>query len=412
MPASDTPSTQQKVPPKAPKIRGLWIAYAVAACALVAVLVAVLIPAAPSSGGSAHPAVSGIHASTAVTSMLELSPLSASGGAMPKFNLTDQRGKPMTLAEFRGRAVVLSFNDDRCEDLCTLLAEDVAAANRDLGTHQKSVAFVSINANPYYPKASDVKAWTDSHGLASAANWYFGTGTPKQLKAAAAAYEVPITLDAQDKTVEHGSEMFYIDPQGDEVGIGGFGNTSANTALYGHDMASVAMSMLPKTERHQVAGTSEQATKVSGALGSSPAAIALPSLAGHGQVSTGANPKDYTVLNFWSSSCTACVTELPYFQKVHTMFSGAVNFVGVDVADTPALGMKLVGETGIDYPVANDSTGKASGAFEIADLPFTVILDPAGKVVIRHPGLFTTEQLLYVLEDLQPQLQKLDTSAG
>jgi hypothetical protein len=48
----------------------------------------------------------------------------------------------------------------------------------------------------------------------------------------------------------------------------------------------------------------------------------------------------------------------------------------------------------------------------VADLPFTVILDPNGKVAIRHPGLFTETQLAYVLEDLQPSLQKLDTLGG
>ncbi|MEO6943507.1 MAG: redoxin domain-containing protein [Lacisediminihabitans sp.] len=391
-----------------PAVRGIWIAYAVTAVALVAVLVAVLVPVA-SPTDSKDRAVSGLHTSASVASMLELSPLSASGGSMPEFHLTDQHGNAMSLAEFRGRAVVLSFNDDRCKDLCTLLAEDVLAADKDLGSHQESVAFVSINANPYYPTVSDVGSWTKSHGLQSSANWYFGTGSPQQLKAVADAYGVPVTRDAKDKTVEHGTEVFYIDPEGREVGVGGFGNTSANTALYGHDMAKLAMSLLPKTERHDVAGNPGQPARISGALGSSPSVITLPGLRGDGQVSTAADPNHYTVLNFWSSSCTACVSELPDFQKVHKQFVGEVNFVGIDVADSPALGMKLVSETGIDYPVADDSLGQASGAFEIAELPFTVILDPAGAVVVRHPGLFTSQQLAYVLEDLEPSLHKLDT---
>jgi thiol-disulfide isomerase/thioredoxin len=308
--------------------------------------------------------------------------------------------------------VVLTFNDDRCEDLCTLLAESVVAANHDLGAHQNKVAFVSINANSYYPRVSDVKAWTDGHGLAHTANWYFGTGTPKQLGDAADAYEVPITRDAQAKTVEHGSEVFYIDPQGREAGIGGFGNTSANTEIYGHDMAQLAMSLLPRSERSAVGGTSGPPAEVSGGLGSSPAPMSVPALMTSGSVSTAADPKHYTVLNFWSSSCTACITELPGFEAVHAMYGNAVDFLGVDVADNAALGRKLAATTGIDYPVGNDATGKVSGSFQVAELPFTVILDPSGKVAIRHPGLFTVEQLAYVLEDLQPSLQKLDTLGG
>jgi cytochrome oxidase Cu insertion factor (SCO1/SenC/PrrC family) len=388
------------------------IAYGASAIALVVALAAVLFSGNSPSGAAGNSAVSGLHASASVTSMLELSPLSASGQTMPEFHLTDQRGRPMSLAEFRGRAVVLTFNDDRCEDLCTLLAESVVAANHDLGAHQNKVAFVSINANSYYPRVSDVKAWTDGHGLAHTANWYFGTGTPKQLGDAADAYEVPITRDAQAKTVEHGSEVFYIDPQGREVGIGGFGNTSANTEIYGHDMAQLAMSLLPRSERSAVGGTSGPPAKVSGGLGSSPAPLSIPALMTSGSVSTAADPKHYTVLNFWSSSCTACVTELPGFQSVHRMYGNAVDFLGVDVADNAALGRKLAATTGIDYPVGNDATGKVSGSFQVADLPFTVILDPNGKVAIRHPGLFTETQLAYVLEDLQPSLQKLDTLGG
>lgn len=389
--------------------RGLWIAYAASAGALVAALIAVLFSGAPPSSSAVNPAVSGFHASAAVTSMLELSQLSASGGTMPDFHLTDQRGKPMTLTEFRGRAVVLMFNDDRCKDLCTLLAEDVIAADRDLGSHQSKIAFVSINANSYDLSVADVGAWTNSHGLKDVNNWYFGTGTPQQLDQIASAYEVPVTHNAAERTVEHGAEVFYIDPHGHEVGIGGFGDTSANTALYGHDLAQVAMSLLPQEQRSAVTGASSQSAKVSGALGSSPSPMTLPLLGSQGSVSTAAEATGYTVLNFWSSTCTACVAELPALQKAHLMYGTAVNFLGVDVADSTASGLRLVSATGIDYPVANDSAGTVSGAYQIAELPFTVVLNPAGKVVVRHPGLFTTEQLAYVLEGLDPSLQKLDT---
>ena len=396
----------------------MWIAYGASAIALVVALAAVLFSgnspsgATANSGAALNSAVSGLHTSAAVTSMLELSPLSASGQAMPEFRLTDQRGNPMSLAEFRGRAVVLTFNDDRCQDLCTLLAESVVAADHDLGTHQNRVAFVSINANSYYPRVSDVAAWTDSHGLGKTANWYFGTGTAKQLSDASDAYEVPVTRDAKTKTIEHGAEVFYIDPEGHEVGIGGFGNTSADTEIYGHDMAQLAMSLLPRSERSAVGGTSGPPATVSGGLGSSPAPVSVPALMTSGSVSTAADPKHYTVLNFWSSSCTACITELPGFEAVHAMYGNAVDFLGIDVADNAALGRKLGATTGIDYPVGNDATGRVSGSFQVADLPFTVVLDPNGKVVIRHPGLFTEEQLAYVLEDLEPSLQKLDTLDG
>jgi hypothetical protein len=82
-----------------------------------------------------------------------------------------------------GRGVLLSFADDRCQDLCTLLAEDVATADRDLGPLAKSVAFTSIDANQYGRSVSVVEASTDNYGLASAKTCYFGSGSAKTLAA-------------------------------------------------------------------------------------------------------------------------------------------------------------------------------------------------------------------------------------
>ena len=82
------------------------------------------------------------------TSLLELAYLGNRHAPMLDFSLTDQHRFPITLAQFAGRVVVFSFNGDECKCLCTLLAQYVAAAHRDVGPLSKCVAFVSINANP------------------------------------------------------------------------------------------------------------------------------------------------------------------------------------------------------------------------------------------------------------------------
>jgi cytochrome oxidase Cu insertion factor (SCO1/SenC/PrrC family) len=80
------------------------------------------------------------------------------------------------LSQFRGKAVVLSFNDDRCTDVCTLLAQDIVRADQDLGrTGRSRVAFVSVNVNPFYPQVRYVKQWSDQQDLGSLPNWHFGT---------------------------------------------------------------------------------------------------------------------------------------------------------------------------------------------------------------------------------------------
>ncbi|MFP3670212.1 hypothetical protein SB717_34565, partial [Priestia sp. SIMBA_032] len=83
----------------------------------------------------------------------------------------------------------------------------------------------------YYPAVSDVADWTTAHGLGSAANWYFGTAPAAQLAAVAQAYGVPIQLDAADRSVVHGTEIFFIDPSGTERALGQFGTDAASTAV-------------------------------------------------------------------------------------------------------------------------------------------------------------------------------------
>lgn len=386
----------------------LWVTSGgVLALALVVVLIVSLVPGPSSpSSPSSSTADSSAGIGRPAASLLELAGLGTSRTPMPNFALTDQRGKPLSLAQFAGRAVVLSFNDDECQDLCTLLALDVAAANRDLGPLAKHVAFVSINANPYKPAVADVKAWTDAHGLGSADNWYFGTGTPATLAAIAKNYGVPIALDPKTRTVQHGAQLFFIDPKGAQAQVGGFGTGAASTALFGHAMAQLAVSLLPANEHGPIGGPAVMAPVAHSAqLGDIPTPAQLPELGTPSvMVGTAASAGKYEVINFWSSTCTACVQELPRLQSEFKKFGGRVQFTGIDVSDTTGSGLAFATHAGVTYPLASDQSGALAGRFQITGLPFTVILDPAGTVLIRHPGAFTAEQLDYVLNSFDPAL--------
>jgi peroxiredoxin len=82
----------------------------------------------------------------------------------------------------------------------------------------------------------------------------------------------------------------------------------------------------------------------------------------------------------------------------------SVAFTGIDVSDAADSGLAFATHAGVTYPLASDSDGALAGRFQITGLPYTVILDPSGKVLVRHPGAFTAEQLQYVLETFDPGL--------
>ncbi|HEY1530203.1 MAG TPA: redoxin domain-containing protein [Galbitalea sp.] len=326
------------------------------------------------------------------------------GTPAPAFTLTDQRGATEALSSFAGKSVVLTFGDDKCTDLCTLLAEDVLAADRDLGANQNHIQFVSVNANTFYPSVAATKAWTDSHGLGHTANWHFLTGSPKGLTALAKKYGVEVDLDSKTRTIDHGTEVFFISPTGDEEQIGDFGTQSANTAEFSHSMAQLATEMLPAGQQDKVGGPSGTGSVLTdSAIGSTPPPIELPSLDTRIPSTTSAYRGKYVAINFWSPVCSICVHELPAVQRAAESLGGSATVIGVDVSDPGGAGKAFAAKLGAAYPMLSDAKGSVAAQYEIPGLPFTVILDPKGKVVVRHPGEMTAEQLEYILNTLKTE---------
>jgi cytochrome oxidase Cu insertion factor (SCO1/SenC/PrrC family) len=375
----------------------LWTVIGGGLAVLMAVVLVVALTPQPAQT-TAQPDVS-----NQMSNVLEMNPMINMNTVAPAVKLTDQNGKPLSLSEFRGKSVVLTFDDDECTDLCTLLAQDVLAANKDLGQAAKNVAYLSINANPFYPGVADVRSWTDSHGLGKTANWYFGTTTPATMLTLEKSYGVDVQADAASKTIMHGAEMYFIDPQGHERQIGQFGTESANTALFGHAMAQLSAELLPSSQRGTIGGSVAAETGGSTAVGSKAAPIVLPELGTSATVSTAQFAGKYTVVNFWASTCSACVTEMPAIESEAKSAGSAFAFVGVDVSDDPGRAAAFAAKSGASYPLLNDSQGAVAGRFQITGLPYTVILDPSGTVVTRHPGALTAEQLDYILQTLKTE---------
>lgn len=53
-------------------------------------------------------------------------------GEAPDFQLTDQNGSVVNLSDFRGKVVVLTFMDSKCQDTCPLTAAHFREAYRQL----------------------------------------------------------------------------------------------------------------------------------------------------------------------------------------------------------------------------------------------------------------------------------------
>ena len=94
--------------------------------------------------------------------------------------------------------------------------------------------------------------------------------------------------------------------------------------------------------------------------------------------------------NFWSSTCTACVREMPAIETAYRDLGARVAFVGIDVSDTGSAARAFASRLKVSYPLVSDASGAVTSAYQIPELPFTVILSPTGVLKTLHPGAMTT----------------------
>jgi cytochrome oxidase Cu insertion factor (SCO1/SenC/PrrC family) len=130
------------------------------------------------------------------------------------FRLTDTRGRTVTLASLRGKAVLLTFLDPVCTTDCPLIAQEFKAAGTLLGARARQVELVAIAANPTYYGTPFTQAFTRQEGLAGVPNWLFLTGTRTQLRQLWGQYGIQVeNLPAGAMSV-HNDLAFVIDPSG------------------------------------------------------------------------------------------------------------------------------------------------------------------------------------------------------
>ena len=134
-------------------------------------------------------------------------------GPAPEFSLTAQDGRRVSMADLRGKVVVVAFIYASCADTCPLLTAKMAKHQRRLGPDVgRNVAFVSITVDPERDTPEVLARYARAHG-ANLAGWSFLTGSRPQIERAALGYGVFFRKTARGD-VDHTLLTSIVDQQG------------------------------------------------------------------------------------------------------------------------------------------------------------------------------------------------------
>ena len=139
------------------------------------------------------------------------------GAEAPDVKLVNQDGRPLSLKQFRGRALVVTFIYTRCPlpDYCPLMSANFAQLNSALLNDEalrKRAHLLSVTLDPEYDKPEVLKAYGKTYAGGKFDNWDFATGDPAEVRRLAEFFG--LTYKAEGDQVIHSLRTAVVAPDG------------------------------------------------------------------------------------------------------------------------------------------------------------------------------------------------------
>ena len=304
----------------------------------------------------------------------------------PDFRLRNQFGQPMSLSQFRGKVVMLAFEDSECTTVCPLTTQSMLAAKQLLGPAGSQVQLLGVDANPDAITTADVLSYSRTHGLVN--QWNFLTGSLADLKAAWTKYDIAVQIESGQ--IDHTPALFVIDQQGRErklyltqmaySSVGQSAQVLADeiaTLLPGHPKVASQQSLASITGQ----GPADHVTLPAAGSGDAPVAL------GSGQ------PRLVMFFATWLSEVANLKSELiganGYVAAARREGLPPLTAVDETVVEPSAATVRsYLGSLGtkLDYPVGLDTAGRVADGYQVQDQPWFALVSASGKIVWTHDG--------------------------
>ncbi len=128
----------------------------------------------------------------------------------PGFTLTNQLGRRVSLADYRGQVVVLTFLYSTCGDTCTVIAQQIRGALDELA---RPVAVLIVSADPTADSRASVNRFLAQTSLSGRVQYL--TGPLPRLRSIWRAYRIK-PASAGERVFDEYASVMLLDPAGRE----------------------------------------------------------------------------------------------------------------------------------------------------------------------------------------------------
>jgi len=134
------------------------------------------------------------------------------GLVVPNFTLHDQHGQAVSLAQQRGKFVVVTFLYTHCKNVCPVIAGQLNQALRDLGPARNQLRVLAVSVDPKHDTPAAVDHFIAVHRLLP--QFLYLTGTVPQLEKVWNVFHVASVPDKGGIVVSHTAIEFLLDRNG------------------------------------------------------------------------------------------------------------------------------------------------------------------------------------------------------
>jgi protein SCO1 len=129
----------------------------------------------------------------------------------PDFTLTDQSGQKVSMADQRGKLVLLTFLYTNCPDICPLITQNLNQALQMLGA-KREVCVLAISVDPEGDTPKAVEAYAKAHHLLP--EFHYLIGSRQELTEVWKDYDVA-AVASDPELVDHTAYTMLVDRSGE-----------------------------------------------------------------------------------------------------------------------------------------------------------------------------------------------------